>query len=285
MNFQRQTSGSVVCPSCGRLVGVQDDACWNCGRRKPGMWGFSHLLRNLGDDLGLTKLVIGVCGALYLLMLLSDPNSIRMDGLFTMLSPGTESVYRFGATGVLPVLGFPNSPYVGGRWWTLASAVWLHGGLLHVGFNMMWAKDLLPAVARLYGTGRAAIIYMGAGVIGFAASTFSEFLPRLPLLEPAVLSLGASGAILGLLGALVYYGKRTGSSIVGRQAMGYAVALILFGFVMSGVDNWAHVGGFGGGYLIARVLDPLRPERIDHLILGFGMMAASLLAVGASLIF
>ncbi len=249
------------------------------------MWGFSHLLRNLGDDLGLTRMVIGICGALYLLMLITDPGSIQMSGLFTMLSPGTESVYRFGATGVLPVLGFPNSPYVGGRWWTLASAVWLHGGLLHVGFNMMWAYQLLPAVARLYGVGRAAIIYMGAGVLGFAASTFSDLLPfHLPFLAPAVLSLGASGAILGLLGALVWYGRRTGSSIVGRQAMGYAVALILFGFVMSGVDNWAHVGGFAGGYFLARMLDPLRPERVDHLLLGFGMIAASLVAVLASVL-
>ena len=87
MAFKRQQSGSVVCPSCGRLVGVNDESCWSCGRPRPSLWGFSHLFRNLGEDMGFTKLLIGVCGALYLLMLVTDVSGIRAGGLMSMLSP------------------------------------------------------------------------------------------------------------------------------------------------------------------------------------------------------
>ena len=54
--FRRQSSGSVVCPSCGRLVGVRDEACFNCGQRNPALWGFAPALRRLGNDLGFVKL-------------------------------------------------------------------------------------------------------------------------------------------------------------------------------------------------------------------------------------
>ena len=62
------------------------------------------------------------------------------------------------------------------------------------------------------------------------------------------------------------YGRRGGSSHVGGQAMSYAVILFVFGFIMPGVDNYAHLGGFLGGYATARWLDPLKPEKVDHLI-------------------
>src|SRR5262245_27468498 len=68
--FQRKTSGSVVCPSCGSLVGVRDDKCYSCGRANPGLWGFAPLLRQLGRDLGFVPLVIGSSAILYLLTLL-----------------------------------------------------------------------------------------------------------------------------------------------------------------------------------------------------------------------
>ena len=56
--FKRQTTGSVVCSSCGSLVGVRDEKCFNCGRRSPGLWGFAPLLRSLGNDLGFVPLVL-----------------------------------------------------------------------------------------------------------------------------------------------------------------------------------------------------------------------------------
>jgi len=278
--FKRQTEGAVVCTSCGTLVGVRDATCLSCGRRNPGLWGFAPLVRKLGQDLGFVSLITIACGVLYLLTLLVSGQRIRMGGLFSMFAPDVTSLFLFGSSGAVPVFGY-------GRWWTVLSAGWLHGGLLHVVFNMMWVRQLAPATAEIYGPGRTVILYTVAGVCGFAASSFAgaylSWLP-LPMLRGAQFTVGASAAIFGLLGALVYYGRRSGSSAVHSQAVGYAITLGFFGLIMPGVDNYAHAGGFVGGYLAGQFLDPLRTERLDHLLVALGCLAASALAILASLV-
>ena len=104
------------------------------------------------------------------------------------------------------------------------------------------------------------------------------------MLRGAQFTVGASAAIFGLLGALVYYGRRGGSSAVRSQAVGYAIMLGFIGLVMPGIDNYAHAGGFVGGYLAGRVMDPLHPERLDHLLIALGCLAASALAIVASMV-
>jgi rhomboid protease GluP len=274
--FRRQTSGSVICTSCGHLVGVNDERCYNCGRRNPGLWGFAPVLRSLGHDMGFVPFVIGTCVILYGLTLVGSGGNIGMGGLFSLFSPSRESLFLFGASGAIPV-------FVAGRWWTVLSAAWLHGGALHILFNMMWVRQLAPATADLYGPGRMVIIYTVAAIAGFALSSFAgAYLPNLLFLRGGQFTVGASAPIFGLLGALVYYGRRSGSRMVGSQALSYALMLGVFGFVMPGIDNYAHAGGFGGGYLAARLLDPLKPERIDHVALAIACLAASLLSILAS---
>lgn len=277
--FHRQTTGSVVCTSCGSLVGVRDDRCFHCGRRNPGLWGFAPLLRSLGNDLGFVALVVWGSGALYVISLLLSGPSIGMGrgSLLNILAPSTQSVFVLGASGALPVFGY-------GRWWTILSAGWLHGSLLHIVFNMMWVRDLGPVVADVFGAGRMVIIYTISGACGFLLSSAAAmFLPPLPLLRGAQLTLGASASIFGLLGALVYYGRRTGSSLVRGQAVRYAVILGIFGLIMPGIDNFAHGGGFLGGYVAARLLDPLRPERVDHIVFALICLAAVALSIAASI--
>ena len=63
--FKRQTTGSVVCASCGYLVGVRDETCYHCGRRNPGLWGFAPALRSLGNDLGFVPFMTATCIFLY----------------------------------------------------------------------------------------------------------------------------------------------------------------------------------------------------------------------------
>src|SRR3954470_9510734 len=123
--LRRQTSGSVVCASCGSLVGVRDERCFNCGRRNPGLWGFAPLLRSLGNDLGFVQLVIWGCGALYVGSLLLSGREMSVMGgvLFSFLPPNVQSMFLLGASGAAPV-------FVYGRWWTIFSASWLHGSLL-----------------------------------------------------------------------------------------------------------------------------------------------------------
>ena len=98
------------------------------------------------------------------------------------------------------------------------------------------------------------------------------------------MTVGASASIFGLLGALVYYGRRGGSSIIRSEAMGYAVTLGIMGFILPGVDNYAHAGGFLGGYLTGLWLDPLKPERMDHLFGAALCIALTALAVIASVV-
>ena len=259
---------------------MNDAQCLTCGRRNPGLWGFTSVLRGLGDDMGFLGLVLWGCGALYLASLAADPKGIRMQGLFSMLSPSIESLFLFGASGAVPVFGY-------GRWWTVLSAGWLHGGVLHILFNMMWVRDLLPATARLYGPGRAVIVYTVSSVAGFLASSLAgAFLPFLPdRLRGAGFTVGASAPVFGLIGALLLYGRRGGSSMISQQAKSFALTMLIFGFVLPGVDNWAHLGGLAGGYLAARVLDPLTPERGDHVLVALVCVAATLGSILVSVVY
>jgi rhomboid protease GluP len=277
--FKRQTSGSVVCTSCGSLVGVRDEKCLSCGRRNPGLWGFAPLLRSLGNDLGFVQLVMWGSGAMYIASLLLSGSNIGMGGgLFSILAPSVQSILILGASGAAPVFAY-------GRWWTILSASWLHGSVLHIVFNMMWVRDLGPAVADVFGAGRMVIIYTIAGAAGFLLSSVAgAYLPPLPLLRGASLTLGASASIFGLLGALVYYGRRTGSHLVRGTALRYAIIMGAFGLIMPGIDNFAHAGGFAGGYLAAVALDPLKPERIDHIVMALICLAATALAIAASVL-
>jgi rhomboid protease GluP len=280
--LKRQRTGSVICSSCGVLVGVNDETCYNCGRRNPGLWGYAPALRALGNDMGFVPFVIGTCVVLYVLTLaLSGPN-IGMGGIFNLLAPDGRILFLFGASGGIPTFGV-------GRWWTVLSAGWLHGSALHILFNLYWVRLLAPIVADRYGPGKMVIVYTAGSIFGFALSSFAfEYLPRLPVLSGGAMTLGASAPLFGLLGALVYYGRR-GSSAVGQQALQYALFLGLFGLILGmarggGIDNYAHLGGFAGGYLAGALLNPLKKEQIDHIAIAVVCLALSVLSVVASIL-
>jgi rhomboid protease GluP len=243
------------------------------------MWGFAPLLRSLGNDLGFVPLVVWGSVALYAVSVLLSGSAMQMSGgLFGFLAPDSRVLFLLGSSGGIPVFGY-------NRWWTVLSAGWLHGSLLHIIFNMMWVRDLGPAVAQMFGPGRMVIIYTVAGISGFFLSSFAYvFLPNLPFLSGAGFTVGASASVFGFLGALVYYGRRTGSSMLRAEAIRYALILGFFGFIMRGVDNFAHAGGFLGGYLVSRYLDPLKPERIDHIVIALLCLLATLLAIATSFI-
>jgi len=282
--LKRQRTGSVVCASCRSLVGVNDDVCYSCGRRNPGLWGFGPMLRHFGNDLGFVSLVVGACSVLYGLMLLVSAmlgaNIMGSGNPLMMLAPAGGIAMVFGASGAEPV-------FAAHHWWTILSAGWLHGSILHILFNMMWVRQLGPATADIYGPGRMVIVYTVAGAVGFlVSSTAGELLGWMPIwfLRGASLTLGASASIFGLLGALVYYGRRGGSSMIHREAMGYAISMFVMGLILPGVDNYAHAGGFAGGYLAAKWLDPLKPERMDHLIGAAICLGLTALAILTSLL-
>ena len=110
-------------------------------------------------------------------------------GFFNILSPGTRALVMFGASGAVPV-------FVLGSWWTVLSATWLHGGLLHIVFNMMWVRNIGPSTADVIGPARTVIIYVVSGVCGFLLSSVAgAYFPPIPLLHGASLTVGASASI------------------------------------------------------------------------------------------
>jgi rhomboid protease GluP len=97
-------------------------------------------------------------------------------------------------------------------------------------------------------------------------------------------TIGASASLFGLFGALICYGQRTGQSGMRQMVWGWIAAGVLFGVLVPGIDNWAHAGGFAGGWLAARLLDPLREERPGHVLAALIGVALSLAAVAASVV-
>jgi rhomboid protease GluP len=237
------------------------------------LWGFAPAIRALGTDLGFVPFVIGTCAVVYILTLIASRGNVRMSGLFGFLGPSGLTLIAFGASGADPV-------FVAGRWWTVLSAGWLHAGALHIIVNMVAVRQLAPGVAELYGPGRMVIIYTAGSVVGFTLSSLAgQFMPRLPIIGGAGLTVGASASIAALIGALLSYGRRSGSSMARSYASSYAMMILLQGAFIPGIDNYAHVGGFAGGYLAGLLLDPLKPERIDHLLMAVGCLVLSILSI------
>jgi rhomboid protease GluP len=279
--LNRRTTGSVVCPSCGSLVGVRDDKCYSCGRANPGLWGFGPALRKIGVEFGFGNVVIGACITLYAITLLMSGNAIFQvgGGIMSLLAPSTPALFLFGASGAIPVFTF-------GRWWTVLSAGWLHASLLHIFMNMYWVRQMGPAMTDILGPSRTVIIYTAGGVAGFALSSFAgAFLPPIPFLHGAGFTVGASAPVFGLIGALYHYG-RTSSSIAKQMAQSIVIQAVIFGIVMgnSGIDNFAHLGGFAGGYFTSAFLNPMTRERGDHLIIAAVCLVLTVVSIVASIL-
>jgi rhomboid protease GluP len=255
---------------------VQDERCLNCGRWNPGLWGFAPALTRLGRDMGFVPFVITSCVVVYVLSILVAPST--SGGLFGLLSPTSLGLFAFGASGNVPVLQ-------AGRWWTFLSASFLHANLIHIAVNMMSLRNVAPIVAEFYGASRMIVIYVVSGVIGFALSTFAGTLfAGIPFLGGGGMTVGASASIAGLIGAVFFYGHRTGSSGIAEQARLWILMFIGMGFLFQGIDNWAHLGGLAGGYLSSKYLDPMYPERLDHFIIALVLLALSGLAIIVSVI-
>jgi rhomboid protease GluP len=140
-----------------------------------------------------------------------------------------------------------------GQYYRLLSSMFLHGSLLHIGFNAWALYTLGPEAERIYGTARFLALYFLAGLAGGVASFMFSAAP----------SVGASGAIFGLIGGLAafYYVSRTLLGEVSRQQLGSLITVVMInlfiGFSSGGlIDNNAHIGGLVGGLLAGWLLAP-----------------------------
>jgi len=265
----RQTSGSMLCPRCGKLIGVTEERCPFCGAWRPGLFGYAPVLRRLfGERLDLIAPIGTACVVLYVVALTLQPEAIfRSRGLFEFLSPGSRALYQLGMTG--------GVAWQSGWWWTVLTAIYLHGGLLHIFFNLMWVRSLGPPVSQAFGPARAFVIFSLSGAAGFLLSNVASGAP----------TIGASGSIFGLLAALIVFGRRQRASALTAQLYQWAILMFIMGFLMPSVNNWGHAGGFAGGWIVAQVmgLSDERRESVAVQVLALALLA--LTAVGFVLSF
>ena len=280
-NLKRQ---SILCPNCRKLISLSEPKCPYCGTARPGSWLKNNLwTRGFNDPYQLIKAVIAVNVGMYVLSLLLYPttNSLTLNPL-TFLSPSNTSIILLGATGVVPIdhfqqllhqmlgtgaLSIDRFP----RWWTLVSAGYLHGGILHIFFNMAALRQLASLAGREYGLYRMFIIYTLGGVMGFGVS----YLFGVPL------TIGASAGVCGLLGALLYYGKSRGGlygRAIYKQIGGWVIFLFIFGLLVPGINNWGHGGGILAGMALGYLLgyQEKKKENLSHKIIAGSCAAATL---------
>ncbi|AIE60732.1 rhomboid family protein [Bacillus methanolicus] len=183
-------------------------------------------------------------------------------------STNTSTLIRFGAK---------FNPLINeGEWWRFFTPIFLHIGLLHLLMNTLALYYLGTVVERIYGNVRFMLIYLAAGFAGSLASFV--FSPSL--------SAGASGAIFGCFGALLYFGVIHPRLFFRTMGMNILVVLginLALGFTLPGIDNAGHIGGLIGGFLAAGVLHFPRKKKILFqglsLVLAF-FIATSLLKYG-----
>jgi rhomboid protease GluP len=265
--------GSMICPSCRKLISDDEPRCPYCGTVRPGLWGFGPRLQRLfGNRLELVPLITMTCIVLFIVSLGLDLRSAFDAGGFPfgILSPGHNALILLGMTGrgLLQI----------GHWWTLLTAIYLHGGLLHIFFNVLWVRQLGAFAEEELGPARFFVLFSLSGAAGFALSS---------LLSPYP-SIGASGSVFGLLGAMIAFRRRRGGAgdVMTQQFISWAVLLFALGLFMRGVNNWAHLGGFASGYLFGQRIHGMRerPEGRGVQILALALLLLTLFGFVASIV-
>src|SRR5437773_10871890 len=262
-----------ICPACGALVGISATRCHECGASmRFSIAAVSKgLSRILGDhDAPVTSallianfLMLGVSWIAY--------DAVGKGGGFTILwGLIGEPQYRLGASYGPPI-------FYANEWWRLVTAMFLHGGLIHIGFNMMSLMQLGPALEEVYGSARYLFIYAFTGAFGFLVSAwFGNF------------SLGASGALLGLVGVMLAITTRRGGTYMRdlrSRLVSSVVILFILGFSGVGIDNYAHFAGLVAGFGLGKLFADRQPmnSRERRTAYALGWLAG--LAVVASFAF
>lgn len=230
---------------------------------------------------------------LFFLCLLFYAASYLMTLRVGQTTQGGGSIFNIGGINnyVLLALGARQTIYIlqAHQWWRLVTTIFLHASLLHIGMNMWVLMDIGPMVEELYGSPRYLFLFILTGVFASLASTAWNLITG----GGYGIGVGASGALMGLIGLLLAVSSR-GHGIQMQMLRGQLIRwifyIILLGVLMPGIDNAAHIGGLASGFLIGRVISDRPPatsaEQKRAYALGWAaglVMAASFLAMFAQI--
>ena len=274
--FLSAMSKQRSCPACRALVDRKAKVCPFCSESIAGMGRERSIVDLVLPSQGRITIYLLTVNAVLFVMTLIASQRLR-EGEFQlgnlMGNIDAYTLVRFGAKyGIL---------ISEGEWWRLVTPVFLHGGLIHLAFNTWVLFDLGPAVEALYGRNKFLVLYVVSGIGGVVASY---------IWRPMGISIGASGALFGLIGAMIAYGYRRRSSAgdsVKNMFVKWAVYGLVFGFIVPGIDNAAHIGGMiagiGFGWLVTDMPSVTRESIIFWKILSAAvavLVVASFLLVG-----
>ncbi|HYM12805.1 MAG TPA: rhomboid family intramembrane serine protease [Bryobacterales bacterium] len=242
-----------MCPHCRAFVPSSERVCTECheplGRPYAQRVAEGAALAGLVPPTHFTTLIILLINfALFAATVLL---SMQKEGA-GLGSVNGEVLYYFGAKESRSIL-------LGGQWWRLVTAGFLHGGLFHILMNSWALYDLGGQTEEAFGTARFLAIYFVSSVAGFLVSSFWS----------RALSIGASAAIFGLIGAMIAFGYRNRASAMGHMVKSVYARWAVYGLLFSlipGIDMAAHVGGLASGFVAGYVADAgRRNEAIEWL--------------------
>jgi rhomboid protease GluP len=259
--FGRGERRPQLCPACGSLVGVKATRCHVCGTNL--RFGLAAWSKGLSEFFGghapVTSALVIVNVILFAVEVIQMMKAGTAGGLNILWGANAE-ILNWGAS-------YGPSIFQGHEWYRLVTAMFLHIGLIHIGFNMMVLVDIGPMVEEVYGSARYLFLYVFTGIVSFLASAVAGHV-----------SVGASGAIMGVIGCLIAItGKRGG--IQAKELRSRLIAWVVSLFAISWyfkslqTDNWAHAGGLAAGFLLGRLLADRLPapgkERTQAYALGW----------------
>jgi rhomboid protease GluP len=260
-----------LCPNCGSLVGINATRCHNCGTNlRFSMAAVNRSLSGVFSGPAPVTTALLVANLLMFAVEWMAASAQGQGGLSILGGMGGEAAYRLG-------LSSPYGIYYRHEWYRLITAMFLHGGLIHIGFNMMSLMQLGPALEELYGSSRYFFLYIFTGAFGFLVSSFL-----------GANSLGASGGLLGLVGAMLAITTKRGGAYMRElrsRLISSVVFLFVLGFMGMGIDNKAHVAGLASGFVLGKIFPDRQPmnAREKEIANALGWIAG--IAVIASFVF
>lgn len=266
---------SILCPNCRKLISKDEPQCPHCGLKHPASpLKYNFWTRGLKDPFKIIRWIIYLNAGMYVISLLLNPMIPRFSyNPLMFLSPENRSLLLLGATGTIPI-GELN------RWWTVISANYLHGSILHIFFNMFAFNQIAPLVVREYGVNRMIILYTLGGAAGFVVSYFAG----------VSFTIGASAALCSLIGASLYFGRSLGGNYgmaIYRQLGAWTLGIFIFGLLFPGINNWGHGGGLiaGGGMGYLMGYSERRRETVAHKLLAAACAFATALVLVWAVLF